>query len=63
MHPALADAVARDRLAEARSRASIPTGGRRPRRPSRTLREATGWLLVSMGLRLAVRRPITPAAQ
>jgi hypothetical protein len=63
MHPALAEAVARNRLAEAQSQASAPTRGRTPRRRSHTLRRATGWFLVSTGLRLALPRHITRAAQ
>lgn len=64
-HPALADALARDRVAELRrsaqdARSARPTARSRNkhRRPSvvASFRLRTGWLLVDMGLRLAVPR-------
>ena len=68
-HPALAQALATQRCAElhdfARPQSSRRPQGRRPR-PVQAARRGAGWLLVDMGLRLALpggtlERPITRA--
>jgi len=58
-HPALVGALVRDREAELRHNAGAGARPRRtPRRPNviAAVRLRTGWLLVDLGLRLAVSR-------
>lgn len=58
-NPAIADALVRARVAELRRSAEARPRSRRVRRRPRVTeaaREATGWLLVEMGLQLAVPR-------
>jgi hypothetical protein len=58
-NPALVDAVARARVADLRQSARSGVRGRgikRRHRGAEAARQATGWLLVDMGLRLAVPR-------
>ena len=58
-NPALVEALARDRVAELRQRAETGVGSRPSERRARMIeavRHATGWLLVDMGLRLALSR-------
>jgi hypothetical protein len=61
MHPAMAEAIARAHLVEARRpRMAGPSPERHAPR-GRSVRRATGWFLVNLGLRLAVpRRPLAP---
>jgi hypothetical protein len=57
-NPALVRAMARDRVVELQQAAGPAPRGRRARRAPSTIRRATGWLLVDVGLRLALpRRP------
>jgi hypothetical protein len=56
-NPVVAQALARERVAELRSSGASPP--RRRRRPDRAVdaaRRAAGWLLVDLGLRLAAPR-------
>jgi hypothetical protein len=58
-NPALVEALVRDRVAELRRSAGADARSRRAKRPHRAVkaaRQTTGWLLVDMGLRLAVPR-------
>lgn len=58
-HPALVEALISDRVAELRQRGRAPAHMRRERRCHGLVaaaRRGTGWLLVDMGLRLAVPR-------
>lgn len=58
-HPALAGALAKDRVAELRRSAEAAARvERKPRRPNviAAARLRTGWLLVDMGLRLVMPR-------
>jgi hypothetical protein len=57
-HPSITEAIARDRIAEATQRAQLTALKRASRRPSAVAaaRNATGWLLVDLGLRLTVPR-------
>lgn len=56
IHPALLDLLVRDRVAELRqSGAGVRIPREKPRRhPVEAARRGTGWLLVDLGLRLAV---------
>jgi hypothetical protein len=57
--PALVEALVRDRVAELQQSAATSARGRRVKRRPRApgaARQATGWLLVDMGLRLATPR-------
>jgi hypothetical protein len=60
MHPAQLELLAKAHVEELRRRPrrSLRAGGPRPR----SLRGATGWFLVNLGLRLAVTRPAVPVA-
>lgn len=55
-HPSLVEALAKDRVAELRRNASATAPSGRERRPSivETARHRSGWLLVDIGIRLAV---------
>ena len=55
-HPAVQDAVVRSRVDELRHSAGVPTSIRRRFRLVAAARHGTGWLLVDMGLRLAMPR-------
>jgi hypothetical protein len=58
-NPALVEALAQDRLAELRRGAqarSVALQGARTRSILAASRRATGWLLIDVGLRLAVPR-------
>jgi len=56
-HPAVQDAVVRSRVDELRHTAGAPTHGRRRFRFVAAARRGAGWLLVDMGLRLALPSP------
>jgi hypothetical protein len=61
-HPAVIEALVRDRVLELRRSAVGRTRGRREKRRHRVTaaaRHGTGWLLVDVGLRLAVPRGVT----
>jgi hypothetical protein len=60
MHPGQLEALAKAHTDELRRRPARLLPARRPRR--RSVRGTTGWFLVNLGLRLAVRRPSVPAA-
>lgn len=58
-HPALVEALIRDRVDERRlsaERGAIGPHGRRPHRAIAAARHGVGWLLIDAGLRLAVPR-------
>jgi len=58
-NPAVVEVLARDRVRERRQRAQASGLGRRDARGHRfaaAARQGTGWLLVDLGLRLAVPR-------
>lgn len=55
-NPALVEALAKDRLAELHQATRRCRRETRPRRVIRAARNETGWLLVDLGLRLAVPR-------
>ena len=58
-HPVVLEALARDRVAELRHSASATTHMRGEKRWHRLVaagRRGTGWLLIDMGLRLALPR-------
>ena len=58
-HPAVLETLMRDRVADLRDSAQATAHRRRERRWHRfaaATRRGTGWLLVDMGLRLAVSR-------
>ena len=58
-HPALIQALASDRVAERRHDARAAAAIRREKHPHRLIpaaRHATGWLLIDVGLRLAMSR-------
>jgi hypothetical protein len=58
-HPAVLEALVRDRVLELRRSAAAQARGRREKRRHRVTaaaRHGTGWLLVDVGLRLAVPR-------
>jgi len=57
-NPALLRAIARDRVADLHQSARPVARDRRAGRAAWTIRHAAGWLLVDVGLRLALpRRP------
>jgi len=59
LHPLVVDGLVRDRHAELRrdlERARLRGEARRARRRPGRLRERAGWVLVEVGLRLAVPR-------
>ena len=63
-HPAMTVAVARCRVAELRNLTASPTATRHRLRRLAVLREGAGWLLIGLGLRLAVRQqPLSPATR
>lgn len=67
-HPTLVQALTRDRVAALQRSAASDGAGPRMRRRHRdigTVRNATGWLLIDVGLRLAVQgsRMSRPAAR
>ncbi len=59
MHPRQLEALAKAHTEELRRRPSrlLPARGR----GRRSVRDATGWFLVDLGLRLALRRPSAAA--
>jgi hypothetical protein len=60
LHPALLDALVEDRVAELRHTAAASARAetaKRRRRPINAARQGTGWLLVGLGLRLALPGP------
>lgn len=66
-HPVLAEALIRDRIAELRHSAGPSTAVQAEKRRIKLVaaaRQGTGWLLVDMGLRLAMPRvstkPVAP---
>jgi hypothetical protein len=63
-HPAFNQALARDRVAELRHAARSGARRRCPACPgvAGAARNATGWFLVDVGLRLAIPRGITRSA-
>jgi hypothetical protein len=68
MHPALADPVNRAHIADLRRRPVVPLRGTARHRRPRAVRQATGWFLVHLGLRLALpvrpdRKPLSPVAR
>jgi hypothetical protein len=66
MNPALIEAIARDRQAELRGDHQQPVEPIRARASHRatSVRKATGWFLVGLGLRLAMsRQPVTSIAR
>ena len=61
-HPAVLETLMKDRMADLRHSAQLTEHMRRERRWRRftaATRRGTGWLLVDMGLRLAVPRAAT----
>jgi hypothetical protein len=57
MHPAMAEASARARVAELRGRRPSARKRLPSRRHSRSIRSAIGWFLVNLGMRLALPQP------
>ena len=57
LHPAMAEASARARVAELQGRRPAARGGVRMEGRSRTARRAIGWLMVDLGMRLALPQP------
>lgn len=58
-NPTIAEALAQDRVLALRQSArasALGRGAKRPHRVTQAARRGTGWLLVDLGLRLAVPR-------
>jgi hypothetical protein len=64
MHPAMVEASARIRVAELRDLPSTRPRGHRARSGRQLWRRELGWLLINLGLRLAIPRPsLRPATR